>query len=75
MTLGPPIRPPASKEKPEWQPVPGRPCWFISTDGKKRWMYAPEVLQLGAKRRSGAPFEFHMAAASFNHLAPAPYWG
>jgi len=42
MTLGPPLRDPAPK-KPEWLPVPGRPHWFVSTDGKNRWMYAPPL--------------------------------
>ena len=42
MRLGPPIRD-SVPPKPDWLPVPGRPHWFRSTDGRNRWMYAPPL--------------------------------
>ena len=47
VSLGPPIRGYAVP-RPEWMPVPGRPHWFVSTDGKNRWMYAPPLDYLRA---------------------------
>jgi hypothetical protein len=42
MTLGKPL-PSTAPQMPEWVPIPGRPYWFVSTDGKGHRMYAPPL--------------------------------
>jgi len=42
MSLGQ-LVPRITPQRPEWQPIPGRPHWFVSTDGKNQWMYAPPL--------------------------------
>jgi hypothetical protein len=42
MSLGKPL-PSTAPKMPEWVPIPGRPHWWVSTDGKGRWMYAPPL--------------------------------
>lgn len=42
MSLGKPL-PRTAPHVPEWVPIRGRPHWFVSTDGKGRWMYAPPL--------------------------------
>jgi hypothetical protein len=42
MSLGNPL-PSTAPQMPEWVPIPGRPHWFVSTDGKGRWKYAPPL--------------------------------
>jgi hypothetical protein len=48
MSLGKPL-PTTAPQLPEWAPIPGRPYWFVSTDGKGRWMYAPPLTPASPK--------------------------
>ena len=67
MTLGKPL-PRTAPQMPEWVPIPGRPYWFVSTDGKGRWMYAPPLTPPPAPNLKVSPRVDRSGCPSFPRL-------